>query len=206
MTDQNETATIEQIEAALAEATATQKTALKAFEKARADSSVDVIALIEASDAVKAAGAAVSRAENNVKAAKFAQYAEERNGLMQTLHDDVAASIDTDRLVAVGVETIVIKVDLTGDNAGTVTITPSGAALKAPRAKGTGTGNGFKSTGGIRVNGVDYRSTNAAYITLRAAEDGCEPSEVTPANKESAMRWLSKPERGYAIEEIAPTA
>lgn len=192
----NEETTIVQLEGAVNEAQNTLKAALKAMEKARGE---DVGILIEAADAVKAATAAVTRAENNVKAARFAETAEERNGLTQAIHDNLSASLDFEALDRVGVETLTIKVDI-GER--TVSIVPTGAQLKAPRATKGGGGNGFKSAGGVRVNGVEYRSVNNAYVTLRAAEDGKDVSEVTPANTESAMRWLTKPERGFTVEAI----
>lgn len=192
----NEETTIAQHEAGLAEAQKAQVAATKAVEKAR---NADVAELVDAVNKLEAANVAVTRAENGLKAARFAETAEERNGLTTATHDTTKASIDFAAYDRVGVETLTIKVNIAEQ---TVDVIPAGAQLKAPRAS-KGGGTGFKSAGGVRVNGTEYRSVNAAYVALRTeAGELNEHGEVTPANTETAMRWLTKPERGYTVETI----
>lgn len=182
---------------------AAHKAAVKAFDAVN-DGKHDVAVMIEAGQVVLAASKALTTAETGVKAAQFAAHTEERNASTQRLHDAIQAAVrvERDTLVKCGAIGIAFaKVDLEQDTPA-VGVALYGPALKAPRAT-KGTGNGFKSAGGGFVrdltndavypsDGTPYRSQNAAYVQLRAEADGVGVGDVTPANSESANRWLVK--------------
>lgn len=196
------TITIEQARNTLNIARRDHAASLKAFESVN-DGKHDMVAMIEAADTVKSCTASLARAEAVVKTAEFAQFTGERNEAIQRIHDVIKASITAERaaLVKCGVETLIpARIDLTLDSP-PVSIAAHGPGLKAPKgAPRTGSGEGFKSAGAVNVDGTEYRSLNAAYMALRAAADGVEPGAITPANSESAHRWLTK--AGHAVEAV----
>mgnify|MGYP001613073532 CR=1 FL=1 len=218
----NEAPTIEQLEEVLAEERATfdkrnkaQSQARKAFEAVN-DGQHEIMLVVEAATELRDAQANVQNSEARIgKAQKaidnfaFTVKAGERNELIASYTEWVRNADETDRMLEVGLTKLVFTVEFadgeTDPKAFTVQAKPSGPGLTAYRAPRTasGGGNGFKSAGAVLVDGTEYRSLNAAYMVLRAAEDGVQASDVTPANSESVNRWLKK--QGHTVESAAPT-
>jgi len=209
----NDTPTMEQLEEDLAEEraawderTKTHKTALKAFEAAKTTATTEE--LIELATAVKLAAGNVANSESRIakcnraiEGFEFAQKQGERNeaiaGTVQLLRDDVAAQLFPE----LGVTKLVFTVEFPEDGSEpTVACKPTGPGVgvqRVARVSGSGGSNGFKSAGAVTVEGTEYRSLNAAYMTLRAAKDGIPVEDIAAANSESAMRWLTK--QGYSV-------
>jgi len=174
--------------------------AMKAFSDATGKVSME-----ELLDLGRKVDKAKSDAEYTAKLAKKAQERvdgfemelkrDERNALIS---GDVASIrdglINWDHYAAVGVEKITFTVDISER---TVSPKPSGPGIRTatagPRKSSNGGNGGFQSRGAIQtVDGAQYKSVNRAYMELRAAADGVEESDITPANTESASRWLRK--------------
>jgi len=210
----SDTPTMEELEADLAEERATwdertriHKTALKAFEAAKATATTEE--LIELATAVKLAAGNVTNSESRIakcnkaiEGFEFSQKASERNEAKETVEQGLYNDEALDLLPATGVTKMVITVEFNEDGSKEITSKLSGPGVGVQRVqRATGGSNGFKSAGAIKVDGVEYRSLNQAYMTLRSAKDGIPIGEMTPANSQSASNWLKKNE--YAVESAA---
>ena len=208
------TVTKEQLEAAHAEQTRLLEDAKKAYaqairtlEKGKGDASTEQ--LVELATAVNAAKeliakreGAVTKAADQVANFEYLAKRDVTNAAVQRIHDATQAAIEAERQVLAdgGVESLTFgKVEL-GEGVAAVSIKPAGKGVgrvstpRAPRANGDGS---FQSRGAVTVNGVEYSSLNKAYMTLRAQADGTDIKDITPANSESALRWLTK--QGFSI-------
>lgn len=148
------------------------------------------IAFNKAKDAVTFIEKLAVKAKERVDNFELEAKRDERNALIAgdvaTVRDDV---IDFEHYTNVGVEKLTLTIDMIER---TVSAKPAGPGIRsttprAPRENGNG---GFTSRGAIRtVDGREWKSVNRAYMELRSEADG---TEVTPANTESASRWLRK--------------
>lgn len=175
--------------------------AVEAMSRARVDRSVTMEALLELSGAVNAAKATGDRmaaliASTNRRIANFDIIARgaERERIAADVKAHMEAPLTDERQAAIratGIDRLTIIIDLVVDGkpVRTVSVKPSGAKLAGARLTG-GNGRGFASKGAVKVDGVEYSSLNKAYVTLRAAADGKDPANVTPANSKSAETWL----------------
>jgi len=196
---------VKAFEAELVDANKAHADAVSAMERARGDKSVSMEALVELADGIRAAKAssdrkAASIAVINRRIANFDVLAKagERDAAMKGLHDYVAARFD-DRAVgslrSMGVDRVTVMVDI--KEALLVNVKPTGEKLTGSTRAPSGNGRGFSSAGKVTVGGEEYASLNRAYVALRAAADGIDPGDVTPANSKSAEAWLTK--NGHAI-------
>jgi len=193
-------------EAELATANKAHADAVTAMERARGDKSVSMEALVELADGIRAAKAQVDGkagkiATLNRRIANFDVLAKagEREAAMKGIHEYVTGQFG-ERAVAnlrsMGVDKVSIVVDI--KEALLVNVKPTGEKLAGSTRAPSGNGRGFSSAGKVTVGGNEYASLNRAYVALRAAADGIDPADVTPANSKSAEAWLTK--NGHAIQ------
>ena len=183
--------------------------ALEAFDEARRSKATTTEQLIELASAVKKAETdiglrekLVTKAADNVSNFAYIAKRDVRNAAQQRIHDATQAAIAAERevLIDCGVDKLTFSPVEIGEGTPTVEIKPHGVGVgkvstpRAPRANGEGA---FTSRGSVTVDGVEYSSLNKAYMTLRAQAEDKEMSEITPANSESATRWLTK--QGHTI-------
>ena len=168
-------------------------TALKTFE-----SSVGRVPMEQLLDLGRAVDKAKADADNAAKLAKRAQERvdnfeleakrDERNSLLSGHVEATRASTDFEAYEAVGVEKLVLTIDIAER---TVSPKPTGPGIRSttPRARRENGAGGFTSAGAIRLaSGEVFKSVNRAYMDKRTEKDGQEPA---PANTASATRWLT---------------
>lgn len=201
--------TREQLEAAHAEQENLLATDQQAYEKAlrqldKNKGNVSTEQLIELASAVTKAKEnvalrekLVTKAADQVTNFAFIAKRDVTNAAVQRIQDATKAAVEAERAVLIdgGVDKLTFAPVEIGESVPAISIKPAGVGVgkvsipRAPRANGDGS---FQSRGAVTVDGVEYSSLNKAYMTLRAQADGKDVAEITPANSESAARWLAK--------------
>ena len=187
-------------EAELATANKAHADAITAMERARGDKSVSMEALVELADGIRAAkaqvdGKAAKITTLNRRIANFDVLAKagEREAAMKELHAHIGIAFgdkEVANLRSMGVDKVTVVVDI--KEALLINVKPTGEKLAGSTRAPSGNGRGFSSAGKVTVGGQEFASLNRAYVALRAAADGIDPADVTPANSKSAEAWLTK--------------